>query len=367
MNIQEFYHVSNKLLTSLTKVNYVHLSSQMTQLVNGLATSTTSPNRVNLETQLERTRQEMIKALDEIIPKELSHTENRILDLLNFDSVLGENGKHRINTIVSNIRKKPELSKQICSEYQEEFNRVYHFVNSFSELGKTFPKKFTEVSKIDGFKLFFQKEAEISDLVDLGKVATKWNQIIIAFALLTGENDRQIKIVSAERGSLILTLAAIGGIVYSLAKGLNEIMDVIIKSYEIKKHALELRKLKLEDLQDTIQNLENKAKINVNDTSGRITKNLIEEFPIIDEGIRNETSNALNAALRHILRFLRKGGKIEILFADEVDDRNQIKLLLDQKNLSLLEAEEKLKQLSGQDDDIELIDPHENDENLKND
>jgi hypothetical protein len=360
MNIKDFHKASSFLLDILNMTNYVGLFSQFQQAAANIAGSPNNSNRLSWETQLETMRQELFKVIN-VLPENNSTTARMAFRLLMAENLFGENGRIRINSMMKSISKNPSESSQMANEYHQELTALYQFVNSFQQISNYSQEEFKALDEIEGFRIFFQGKVKVEDLDELAKAATKWKQVILSFALVVGETKRDVKVVSAEQGSLILTLVAIGGIVYSMAKGLNEIMDVILKSYDIKKAALELRKLKIGDFEKQIDEIEERSKINVNKTAEEIAHKLMSEHNFDDETLRNEATNAASSALRYLIRFLTNGGKIEILLTENSDDKKQVKLALNSKYEQLNIAEKKFKEIATENPDVELIDPHNND------
>ena len=77
------------------------------------------------------------------------------------------------------------------------------------------------------------------------------------------------------------------------------------------------------------------------------------EYKITDK----ETKNALFLSIRRLIRFINKGGKVEPkLLSKTLKNNDELVKSLNSKNTMLLEVEEELKKLGGENGVLKLID-----------
>jgi hypothetical protein len=221
----------------------------------------------------------------------------------------------------------------------------------------TFSKNLTtpeqEAPKKDLVILSFQAGAEINNLDELAKIATKWNQDFIAFASLTKENDTNFRIESVERGSIILTLSAVSGIVIAFAKATNMVLDVIKKCYEIKKLANEARLLKGVP-EKAIQELDNSSKIKVRTESMEITRQLIGEYEWDQVEQRKDVDAHLRIAIKHLLEFVNVGGKVDVKLLAPEQNGKQLTSNLSIKYQEIKKIENEISSVNGEKQILEL-------------
>ena len=150
-----------------------------------------------------------------------------------------------------------------------------------------------------------------------------------------------------------MTITATTGIILVLTKAYNSVLDVVLKTYEVKKKALELKSLKLSNLDKAIEILEKQSELNVKLESDRIAKELLAEYEDTDK----ETQNALFLSIRRLVRFINKGGKLEPKLLNETIKKNsELNKSVSSKNSLLLDIEEEINKLESRDGILKLID-----------
>lgn len=172
--------------------------------------------------------------------------------------------------------------------------------------------------------------------------------------MLAKENDRTFRIETVERGSIILTLSAIAGIVYAFGKALDQVLDVIKKYYEIKKLAHDAKQLKGGVPEKTIQELEAASKLKVRTETNVTTKQLIEEYGWNSDGEeqRRDVDAAVRIAVRHLLEFVNQGGKVDVKLLAQNEQNKEVEMNLTLKYSEIKQTE---NQVSSGDDEKQIL------------
>ena len=198
-----------------------------------------------------------------LLPSNYGLTDEKIFSILGCDQLFGDNGLAKIEGAISLVNNDPNQAKSLFTEYFNDVQKIITAYNGIKPFARKNKKEFFIDSDKNIIKLFFLEDASITFLEELGKTSSSWNKTFIPFALAANENDRNLSIESAQQGSLVLTLSAAATIVWMLAKATDKILDNIKKAYEIKKIALEIKKLKNENLDGAIKDLETNSQINI--------------------------------------------------------------------------------------------------------
>lgn len=190
----------------------------------------------------------------------------------------------------------------------------------------------------------FKEDASIKDIALLKKWTTEWFDIARGAALSVGETPQTVKVVSANNGSIILTLGTIASVTMVLAiiaKNAGRIASEylsIANDIEDLRHKRRLNQVIEEELrrqQDAVQ------KSGVEDTLREISDS-------VQGAIENEVANALRKAITKYFDFYKKGGDVDFIppraqleqSAEDVDDE---KFLL--KTAEQAQENEKLVQV----------------------
>jgi hypothetical protein len=195
-------------------------------------------------------------------------------------------------------------------------------------------------------------------------VSTKWNQNLIAFALLTKENDRNFRIEAVERGSLVFYLSAVPVIIMGFAKAIDKVLDVIKKYYEVRKIYESAKQLKSGVPDKIIHDLENASKLKIRAEANDITDQLIEEYGWNkDENLeRRDVDTAIRIAVKHILDFINKGGKLDIKFIAQGNKEKEIEMNISLKYTNIKQLENQLTAVEGQSQMLEISDGESDEE-----
>jgi len=321
--------------------------------------------RQNLLTQIENSKREIATAIKIFIPTSLSVEDNKIYEALDAYNLFGYDGQQRLTKIFTGVQANPSNTKIELQQYQSEINRITQLYNSLTVFGDKLPINIGQQTDKDSIIIFFQGGSEINNLDELAKVSTKWNQNLIAFALLTEENDRTFRIETVERGSIILTLSAVPAIAFAFAKATDKVLDVIKKYYEIKKLAHEAKQLKGGIPEKTIHDLEAASKLKLKSETNEITNQLIEEYGWNDDGKaeRKDVDSAVRLAVRHLLDFVNKGGKVDIkLIVQSTEADKEIEMNLTVKYNEIKQIEKQVTGIEGKNQMLELSEGDDKDD-----
>lgn len=240
-----------------------------------------------------------------------------------------------------------EQLKQIFNyELIKPNDRIYDFLNG---------KLNEEMAWQDGIILKLNTENHLNTVANLNTEINQILRIFRAFGRLNNNNESDFKIYKIETGSLLLTILTVAGVVITLGKAANQILDVIKKVYEIKQHVIGLKKIKSESLKEVIQALEKQSTID-EENSNEIADNIIAELKYKEDDI-NEVRTFLSKAISYMFKFYDDGGElilllepvamkdkanlelrksIKIKYLEFIKEQEQLKILLSRKDWKIL-------------------------------
>ena len=358
MNVNDFFNEIPKIQISIQKYNYLNIINQLNSQLNNLATiiaqqrQRTNPTQVTqAKNQLNVQIKQAITAYEKI-DKDIKDLKTRLtFKQLGLDNLNNQDIIEVFNILLELDNKDANKYKNYFSQYYQKISQINQLNTIANTFSTNFPRK--EISKSDGLSIYFREGVSVEYLNELSKASNHWNQIIHCFGRLASDANNKAKIETIEKGSIIMTITAATGIIIALSKAYNSVLNVILKTYEVKKKALELKNLKLANLDKAIDILEKQSELNVKQQSDKIAKQLLEEYKETD----TETENALFLSIRRLIRFINKGGKLEPKFLNETIESNpELNREIISKNSKLLEIEDEIKKLKNSNGILNLVD-----------
>ncbi|MBU3822973.1 hypothetical protein KO566_12955 [Flavobacteriaceae bacterium XHP0103] len=358
MNVNDFFNEIPKIQTLIQQNNYVNIINQLNSNLNNFATIVAQQRQRANSAQVTQGKNQIITSTQQAlnaylkIEKGIENLKTQLtFKQLGLDS-LNEQSMQEVFKLLLDINNTDANKfKNYLTQYHQKLSQINQLNSIANIFTANFPKK--EVLKSDGISIFFREGVSVEYLSELSKASSHWNQIVHCFGRLTSDGDNKAKIETIEKGSIIMTITATTGIILALTKAYNSVLDVVLKTYEVKKKALELKNLKLSNLDKAIEILEKQSELNVKLESDRIAKELLTEFENTDK----ETQNALFLSIRRLVRFINKGGKLEPkLLSKTIKENSDLNESVSSKNSLLLNIEEEINKLVSREGILKLID-----------
>jgi hypothetical protein len=315
MNINELYQLTIWAEDNIIKVNISQKFQQLITIINNNVN-----NRNAAAQSFEAQKEELLKTIANINIFSLSKEQLNVLEKYNILENISSNASEQISDIF--YKQSLDLAT-ILKELQDRhrnlnqgINKITTLKNSLFEIIEEKDLSFFENEAI--IKLHFENNASIDNIVELKKWSSDWYDILRGIALSKDEAPESIKVISAEKGSIIITLGIAYGLVKIISKAILKVLEIIEKSLEIAKKAHELKQLKLTN-QKIIADLEKEAK--------DFKKNKITEM--IDTFLKNnsdgEKKTAFEKSLKKLIIFTEKGGQVDCFLPSPSEDDDEIK------------------------------------------
>lgn len=318
---------------------------------------------------------ELYIAFENFENTKFSQQELEILEFIDDENFLTKKGILILNRklkFINNIKKieyvddeknqnpykliQSDSSKILLLKREDLENRfTFYPKKEYSKFNKFIDGRFDEgFSWRDGLTLKLNYEGHAKTVSSFSNVLSKWDKILKSFSRLSEGNDSEFGINNIREGSILLTICASAYVIVQLSKGLNQVLDVIKKSYEIKKLSIELKKLKVES-QKELDKIEEEATINSDRAAEEIANDIIEPYGKDD---KNEVKNALKISIVYLFKFFDEGGDAKLLLSPvtikEVPESQKMKENVETKIDEIDKTRETIKKMLGN-TDIKLI------------
>jgi hypothetical protein len=237
---------------------------------------------------------------------------NNIIHLKLFDSSTIRVEKHLdfINQLIescNSIKIVQETSQHVIKEFEQISIHEYNGVNK-NEAIKT-------------IRIYFVESTSINSLEELDKYNRIWNNILIAFRKLTRDEENPILVQFVDKYSLILNTSI--KTTTAIVKAMSEILNTHKRLLEIKNLKQEIHNVELSNEVEFEKLLEEESANIIDEHSANLTRELMENNEW--EYLQNQKLfDSIQIALKQILTFIEKGGKIDIKQNSQNDELNDM-------------------------------------------
>lgn len=203
---------------------------------------------------------------------------------------------------------------EISAEIQEGVERSNRIKASLSGLIEIYEDPSDEVL----MRVSFRGGTSIDDIVDFKKWAGIWYDIGRGVAMAVGDTPEDLRVVGAQKGSIIVVLATTYGIAKVVTFILLKALEVAEKSLSLRKNLLEIEALKLSNnvLEDQIRaTASEERKLGLQG----ISEELKNSLPSMD----GEKLEALEKSVSKLLDFIEKGGQVDVVLPAAIEDKSE--------------------------------------------
>ena len=270
-------------------------------------------------------KDQLVSELEEVDLASLSDDQRDFIEKLNLLDHIGEDGAGKLQDILYrnslDIATASSSVAKISSEVQSGVDRSNQIKAALSGLIDVYEDPSDEVL----IRVSFDGAASIDNIVDLKKWAGIWHDIGRGVAIAVGDTPKDIRVVGAQKGSIIVVLATTYGIAKVVTFILLKALEVAEKSLSLRKTLLEIESLKLNN-----HILEEQIKITAADERKLGLENISKELNDSIDKIDGEKVAALEKSVAKLLDFLEKGGQVDVVLPleveDEADDEDELTL-----------------------------------------
>jgi len=291
--------------------------------------------------KVESEKKQIIKIHDEFTRETWTEIQIEFIKKFNRDRLLGQKAIRRILLVFQFHNANPFEEAREVEQIIEDYNLLMIELTTLLKNLDTIlidPDDNKANQQTNSYNLLFLSFDEgtfFQNLNLLEKFCRIWNRILMSFMYLTGETIKPTLIYDIKPRSISFSLEpeAIKALTTSACKVLIGYKKVL----EIRKLQLEVNTLNLHNKYE-LENLLEDEVINIVDIlSFQVSSELVESYDFHKKIRKEELRRNIQIALKQIVNFIEKGGKIESTHSREIHDLNE-KIIVILKNIKDLET-----------------------------
>ncbi|MBL7964998.1 MAG: hypothetical protein JNM31_14285 [Flavobacteriales bacterium] len=358
MNIAELLRTLTVLVQSIQSNGLAQSITKATQAITRVAQPTPAgqpvANRSALVTRVEQAKQELIPKFEAVTASVAGAEHVRPLQAVGADALFGERGRALMEEIFVEANQNPQSALAKLQKYTQDLAKLTQLHSTLTGFPPALGEVAMEPVVGNVIDVLFKGEAEISTLEELAKAAAKWDHVLIAFAMLVKENDRAVRVERVARGSLLLQLGTIAAVAFAFAKAADKALDVLKKYLEIRKLALEIRRMENPDLTKPAKEIEAASKLRARTEAWAIAEELVRDYGWTEADRRGDVLAAVKMATEYILKFMNKGGELTVRLLDAPPGDRAIEISIREKKQSIASTTATIERLAGGRQPLEL-------------
>jgi len=315
-------------------------------------------NKYKQKPSLEEARDALINSLNlfnqvvELIRKFKATNDNEFKSFIRWsklEDVFNDSNRNNLKSILKELSSNNSNNTfkkidSIVKQCERIFDKINDNPSSILKLFKSVSDESIISSNQDGLVIVYNNMNNPS-ILETSKILSDWHKILLSFARIDGNSSDSYYIIKVEKGSLIVTIGAVLGLVVTFGKFVNDMLTAISKVIEIKKQVLELKKLENDILSDMISNMEDSLKFDWDKAIKASIDRLIESSDYKGDDIE-EVRNGLVLSSKKVKEFLTEdGGDVKFLLTEkglEHEEVLELKTQISNTKKILLERQQKL-------------------------
>ncbi len=286
----------------------------------------------------------LLSALKLISFAELSQEQIKLLEKLNIVENLGALAVEKIEDVLFRNAIDIETAIQKISNMHQEVDTGIQRLNSIRvSLSDLIDEEQYELDDEVLMRISFKGESSINNVDDLKKLGRLWFDIGRGISMAKGKSPKDIKIIGATKGSVILELALNAVLVSPFMIIIKQGLTITEKVYNIKKLRLEAKnaEMKLNHFDEKIAEITENAITN-------ISEELFKELGL-NTNNQGDKKEALKKSIKKLVSFLEKGGDVDFIVKAESEDETNTTKLLREKAIEIRKLDERILLLENKD------------------
>ena len=321
-------------------LNETHLLAHYKNLAKYLFQKSKNNNE-DISIKIENEKNQIIKTHSAFTQKSWTGIQVEFIKKFNRDRLIGNKAIRRLQLVFQYHNADPfEEAKeieQIIEDYNLLMIEISTLIRSLDTilLDDNIDTENRQTYSYNLLFLSFEEGTFFQNLNLLEKFCRIWNRILMSFMYLTGETIKPTLIYDIKPRSIIFELEpeAIKALTISACKVLIGYKKVL----EIRQLQLEVNTLNLHNKYE-LENLLEDEVINIVDIlSFQVSSKLVESYDLRKKIRKEEIRKNIQIALKQIVNFIEKGGKIESTHSSELEELIK-KIIILIKNIKDLET-----------------------------
>ena len=255
---------------------------------------------------------ELIKYLRQMDFEVLSIEQLKLLAKLRISVYVGHEGADFVNSIVRTANYDASTAFTALSVANATLGNVRSYLDSFLQsLNGLELRNQEDDSEFITIRVSFQNDASITNISQWKKSSADWYDIIRGIAMVNNEAPEATKIISATKGSIILTLAATAGVTALLATIAKHITNTAKEVLEVEhsREDLKQKKLLTKAMADELDRVAKEKEDNA-------VQEIVSGFKHVMPDGTGDKLAALTKSVEKLLAFNEKGGVVDFVMPE---------------------------------------------------
>jgi len=291
----------------------------------------------NEQQAFEEQKENLFSVLEKISFEELSQEQIKFLDKLDIVENLGMSAIEKIEDVLfRNALDRQTAQNKINDMHIKIAGGLAKLESIRANLTNLVDQEQYELDNEVLMRIGFMGDASISNVEDLKKLGTLWFDIGRGISMAQNKSPKDIKIVGATKGSIILELVLVAPLVSSFLFIIKQGLTVTEKIYIIKKLKAEAKmaEIKLDHFDEKIEEI-TKATITT------ISDELCQELGL-NAGNQGDKKIALDKSIDKLVNFIKQGGEVDFVMKEQTEKDNKETKLLRENIIEIKKLEERI-------------------------
>ncbi|WP_020614777.1 hypothetical protein [Sediminispirochaeta bajacaliforniensis] len=347
MNLYELYDVTTWIKYEVVEKK---VPSLYQELINVIEHNINAQND-QPQQPFDKQRNALIEGLKKIKIFSLSFEQIELLKNIGCYESIGKNAANEIDQIF--YKKGLDIASAL-KEIQTLHQRLNSGIDRLKKIetnlnGIIKEKDRPDIDNEAVLKVHFKQHASITNVSEFKKWANDWYDISRGIALSIDMAPESVRVISAEKGSIIVALSVAIPLAGIVSKVILRVLEIADKVLEIKKKSEEIKNLKLQNKkieQDLIKEAETIKKNEIE----QLVIQIVEEHIVQPDG---EKRTALEKSIKKLISFIEKGGDVDCYIpydsenaSDTADEREDNAYQIYTNFKKIRELDSKLKLLA---------------------
>jgi hypothetical protein len=287
----------------------------------------------------EQQRENLFSTLKSVSLKisSLSQEQIKFLDKLHLVENLGMPAIDKIEDILfRNVIDRGTAKQKISDMFKEVKSGIDKLNSIRTNLTGLVDEELYELDNEVLMRVGFMGDVSMNNVEDFKKLGTLWFDIARGISMAQGKAPKNIKIIGATKGSVILELALNTVLISPFLIIITQGLTITEKIYTIKKIKAEAKiaDMKLDSFDEKIEEI-------MESSITTIFDNLCNELKLNDNN-QGDKKTALKKSITKLVGFLEQGGDVDFVMKEESETENDQTKLLRNKIIEIRKLEEKI-------------------------
>ncbi|WP_372972048.1 hypothetical protein [Marinobacter sp.] len=271
-------------------------------------------------------KNKLIKTIEAIDTASLTNEQERMLTRMGILDNIGPSGVAKVEDILFrnslDVTTASNKIKEIFDQVSSATNTSDQLKSSLSPLveGKDEDSDSPDSSDVL-MSVRFQNEVSLSNVTDFKRLGSSWWEIGRGIAMAHDCAPEDVRIVGAQKGSIVVELAVIAAIATTTSTIILAALKVAERVLSIRKQVEELKGLKLSNKKLEAE-LEKEADKEKKEGLERIAKEVADALNINQNG-DGEKYKVLEKSVKNLVDFVEKGGEVDFFSQGEDSDSEE--------------------------------------------